>query len=260
MLKRALTPGPAIRHALGSLGFAGVTGVRQGKVIELDLRDRPRTAEAAVKAMCEKLLSNTVIESYRIEWPEGAWTAQQGFSGASATGSGISRATGRKGPLLSADGFPRGFGDEGARGWQGSLLAACCAARPQRGQASGLTFRRGRAAGRGMMGCAERDRSGRRDVSPQGDVRERPERRCRSRTVLAEGRCAGRCPFAGAKVDRRGFGRPLRSPSAAKAGCDRPGLFPERAAPEQGRDGDAPRALPHLESTWPASGPHGPSP
>ncbi len=60
--------GEAIRHALGSLGFAGVTGVRQGKVIELDLAETDRaTAEAAVKAMCEKLLANTVIESYRIE-------------------------------------------------------------------------------------------------------------------------------------------------------------------------------------------------
>ncbi len=60
--------GEAIRHALGSLGFAGVTGVRQGKVIELDLTETDRaTAEAAVKAMCEKLLANTVIESYRIE-------------------------------------------------------------------------------------------------------------------------------------------------------------------------------------------------
>ena len=60
--------GEAVRHALGSLGFAGVNGVRQGKVIELDLAEIDRNAaEAAVKAMCEKLLANTVIESYRIE-------------------------------------------------------------------------------------------------------------------------------------------------------------------------------------------------
>lgn len=60
--------GEAVRHALGSLGFEGVTGVRQGKVIELDLahRDAAR-AETDVKAMCEKLLANTVIESYRVE-------------------------------------------------------------------------------------------------------------------------------------------------------------------------------------------------
>jgi phosphoribosylformylglycinamidine synthase len=60
--------GEAIRHALGSLGFAGVTGVRQGKVIELDLAATDKaTAETEVKAMCEKLLANTVIESYRVE-------------------------------------------------------------------------------------------------------------------------------------------------------------------------------------------------
>lgn len=60
--------GEAVRHALGGLGFQGVTGVRQGKVIELDLAETDRAmAEASVKAMCEKLLANTVIESYRIE-------------------------------------------------------------------------------------------------------------------------------------------------------------------------------------------------
>jgi phosphoribosylformylglycinamidine synthase PurS subunit len=60
--------GEAVRHALGSLGFAGVSGVRQGKVIELDLAETDKAkAEADVKAMCEKLLANTVIESYRVE-------------------------------------------------------------------------------------------------------------------------------------------------------------------------------------------------
>ncbi|MGV8985295.1 MAG: phosphoribosylformylglycinamidine synthase subunit PurS [Cypionkella sp.] len=60
--------GEAVRFALGTLGFAGVNGVRQGKVIELDLEETdPAAAEASVKAMCEKLLANTVIEGYRIE-------------------------------------------------------------------------------------------------------------------------------------------------------------------------------------------------
>jgi len=67
MLKQGvLDPqGEAIRHALGALGFEGVEGVRQGKVIELDLADG--TTEDAVKAMCDRLLANTVIESYRID-------------------------------------------------------------------------------------------------------------------------------------------------------------------------------------------------
>lgn len=60
--------GEAVRFVLGTLGFAGVNGVRQGKVIELDLAEPEATAaEAAVKAMCEKLLANTVIESYKVE-------------------------------------------------------------------------------------------------------------------------------------------------------------------------------------------------
>jgi phosphoribosylformylglycinamidine synthase PurS subunit len=60
--------GEAVRHALGSLGFQGVNGVRQGKVIELDLATTDAaTAESEVKAMCDKLLANTVIESYRVE-------------------------------------------------------------------------------------------------------------------------------------------------------------------------------------------------
>ena len=67
MLKQGvLDPqGEAVRHALGGLGFDGVNGVRQGKIIELDLADG--TTEAQVGEMCEKLLANTVIESYRIE-------------------------------------------------------------------------------------------------------------------------------------------------------------------------------------------------
>ncbi|MWB77009.1 phosphoribosylformylglycinamidine synthase subunit PurS [Pseudooceanicola sp. 216_PA32_1] len=60
--------GEAVRHALGSLGFAGVESVRQGKVIELDLAETDRAAaQAAVTEMCEKLLANTVIESYSVE-------------------------------------------------------------------------------------------------------------------------------------------------------------------------------------------------
>lgn len=60
--------GEAIRHALGSLGFDGVNAVRQGKMIELDLaEDDAAKAQDMAQAMCEKLLANTVIESYRVE-------------------------------------------------------------------------------------------------------------------------------------------------------------------------------------------------
>jgi phosphoribosylformylglycinamidine synthase subunit PurS len=60
--------GKAIAHALASLGFAGVNEVRQGKVIDLDLAEADVSrARAAVEQMCQKLLANTVIESYQIE-------------------------------------------------------------------------------------------------------------------------------------------------------------------------------------------------
>ena len=67
MLKQGvLDPqGEAVRHALGAMGFEGVEGVRQGKVIELDLA--AGTTQDSVREMCEKLLANTVIESYTIE-------------------------------------------------------------------------------------------------------------------------------------------------------------------------------------------------
>ena len=59
--------GKAIGHALGTLGFEGIGEVRQGKVIEIDLVETDAAkAQAAVTAMCEKLLANTVIENYAI--------------------------------------------------------------------------------------------------------------------------------------------------------------------------------------------------
>lgn len=60
--------GEAIRHALGGLGHRGVEGVRQGKLIELDLdATDAEAARAEVARMCEGLLANTVIEKYSIE-------------------------------------------------------------------------------------------------------------------------------------------------------------------------------------------------
>ena len=59
--------GKAIEGALGALGFDGVGQIRQGKVFDLSLDTADRTkAEADLKAMCEKLLANTVIENYTI--------------------------------------------------------------------------------------------------------------------------------------------------------------------------------------------------
>jgi phosphoribosylformylglycinamidine synthase PurS subunit len=61
--------GKAIHHALEGLGFEGVRGVRQGKLIELDLDEG--VGDEAIEAMCRRLLANTVIENYRIEREQG---------------------------------------------------------------------------------------------------------------------------------------------------------------------------------------------
>ena len=61
--------GKAIEGALGTLGFGGVGHVRQGKVFDLELQTADRAeAETQLNAMCEKLLANTVIEDYSIEF------------------------------------------------------------------------------------------------------------------------------------------------------------------------------------------------
>lgn len=59
--------GKAIENALHGLGWADVSGVRVGRVLEFEVGGDKATAEAQVKAMCDKLLANTVIESYRVE-------------------------------------------------------------------------------------------------------------------------------------------------------------------------------------------------
>ena len=58
--------GQAIGSALAGLGHRGVASVRQGKVFEIELADGA-DAKARVARMCEELLANTVIESYRVE-------------------------------------------------------------------------------------------------------------------------------------------------------------------------------------------------
>jgi len=67
--KGVLDPqGKAIQGALGSMGFGGVEGVRQGKYFEVDLAETDKSkAMSTVKAMCDKLIANTVIENYEIE-------------------------------------------------------------------------------------------------------------------------------------------------------------------------------------------------
>lgn len=67
--KSVLDPqGKAVRHGLETLGFNEVKDVRIGKYIEVEIAETDKiTAETKLRAMCEKLLANTVIEEYKVE-------------------------------------------------------------------------------------------------------------------------------------------------------------------------------------------------
>lgn len=60
--------GATIERALHNLGFAGVSGVRMGKFIELAVEaEDDNTARRQVEEMCQQLLANPIIEEYRVE-------------------------------------------------------------------------------------------------------------------------------------------------------------------------------------------------
>lgn len=60
--------GKSIEQALATLGYTAVSNVRVGKYLELDLNETEKDkAEAQLKAMCDKLLANPIIEEYRYE-------------------------------------------------------------------------------------------------------------------------------------------------------------------------------------------------
>ena len=60
--------GKAVETALHGLGFPSVSGVRQGKYIELDVKAKDKAAaQKEVENMCKTLLANTVIENYAVE-------------------------------------------------------------------------------------------------------------------------------------------------------------------------------------------------
>jgi phosphoribosylformylglycinamidine synthase len=54
--------GQAVQRALPALGFEGVDNVRVGRLIEMDVEDPARLPE-----MCERLLTNPLIEDWEIE-------------------------------------------------------------------------------------------------------------------------------------------------------------------------------------------------
>lgn len=60
--------GKAVHHALTNLGYDEVENVQVGKYMEIQLNGiSEEEAQIRVQEMCEKLLANTVIESYQIE-------------------------------------------------------------------------------------------------------------------------------------------------------------------------------------------------
>ena len=60
--------GQTVERALPALGFDGVSDVRVGRLVELEVED----ADAArVEEMCEKLLANPLIEDYEVELADG---------------------------------------------------------------------------------------------------------------------------------------------------------------------------------------------
>ena len=63
--------GTAVKGSLHKLGFDEVRDARIGKYIELKLDGNVDNARERVKAMCEKLLANTVMEDFRFEIEKG---------------------------------------------------------------------------------------------------------------------------------------------------------------------------------------------
>jgi phosphoribosylformylglycinamidine synthase subunit PurS len=60
--------GQAVRTALQSMGHSMVQDVRQGKYFELDLSATDRSAASAeLEKISHEILSNPVIEQYRVE-------------------------------------------------------------------------------------------------------------------------------------------------------------------------------------------------
>ena len=66
--KEVLDPqGKVIKSALDSMGFNNINEIRQGKYFEIDIDEKDKKkAEEQVENMCKKLLTNLVIEDYRI--------------------------------------------------------------------------------------------------------------------------------------------------------------------------------------------------
>ncbi len=70
MKKDVLDPqGKVVKQTLKNMGHKSIENVRQGKYFEIELNENNKnTAEKVTKEICEKLLTNTVIEDYTINF------------------------------------------------------------------------------------------------------------------------------------------------------------------------------------------------
>jgi len=68
--KDVLDPqGKVVEQTIKNMGNMNINNVRQGKYFEFELEETDRKkAEKIINEICEKLLSNTVIEDYKIDY------------------------------------------------------------------------------------------------------------------------------------------------------------------------------------------------
>jgi len=71
--------GKAVERALPALGFEGISQVRVGRLVELEVENG-----ADLDGLCQKLLANTLIEDYEIQMPDGSSASRPGTSGSEA--------------------------------------------------------------------------------------------------------------------------------------------------------------------------------
>ena len=68
--KDVLDPqGKVVKQTLKNMGHENIENVRQGKYFEIDLAETDKKkAEKIIEEICKKLLTNTVIENYTINY------------------------------------------------------------------------------------------------------------------------------------------------------------------------------------------------
>ncbi len=70
MKKDVLDPqGKVVNQTLKGMGYNNIVSVRQGKFFEIELKENDKEkAKQLVQEMCKKLLANTIIEDYKIDF------------------------------------------------------------------------------------------------------------------------------------------------------------------------------------------------